>query len=271
MLGAMLVLAACARRYDGTGVVIAVAPQQHLVTISHDAIPGYMDPMVMPFSVRDAALLNEIQPGDRVQFRLVVTRSESHLDRLDVLSAARTDAGLLRSPAIPTLIGIGEKMPNFTLRDQLDRPISLEDLAGQVVIVTFIYTRCPLPDYCPRMMLNFREIKERFEPLLGRELTLLTITFDPKYDTPEIMARYGRAFGSDGPGWHLLTGPSEEIQRVTEAFGIEFWPEEGMFTHTLQTAVLDRQGRLYGTLEGKEYSVQQLADLVSAALSRPTH
>jgi len=184
-----------------------------------------------------------------------------------VVSAARPDAGLTRSPTERRLIEVGMPIPDFTLLDQLGEPRSLHSFGGQVVVLTFIYTRCPLPDYCPRMMLNFREVSQRLHDRMGNDVTLLTITFDPRYDSSEVLARYGRFHGVSGPGWYLLTGNPDEIRKVTEAFGIEFWPEEGLFTHTLQTAVIDRHGRLFGTLEGKDYSVQQLADLVQAALA----
>lgn len=249
-----------------TGVVVKSDSSRAQLTVSHDAIDGYMDAMVMPFAVGDTQLIEGVMPGDRIAFRLVVAKSGSFVDEVRVLSASRKDAGQLRSPVVPTLVAIGEQMPDFSLMDQRGEPFSLGNVRGQVVLVTFIYTRCPLPDYCPRMMLNFAEIKERFAGRLGRDVTLLTITFDPKHDTHETMERYGRRFGNDGPGWYMLTGASTEIQRVTDAFGIEFWPEEGLLTHTLQTAVIDPHGRLYATIEGKDYSVEQLADVVRSAL-----
>lgn len=264
----LLALASCSdtQRFDVTGVVLK-NDQSGELTVSHDPIVGYMDAMAMPFTVRSIEEAAGIRPGDRIAFRLTVSASASFIDRLRVMSAARRDAGLMRSPATRSLVEIGMPLPDFTLLDQHGARRSLRSLNGQVVVVTFIYTRCPLPDYCPRMMLNFREISQRLHDAMGAGVTLLTITFDPKYDTREVLARYAHFYGVAGRGWHLLTGSPEEIQRVAEAFGIEFWPEEGLFTHTLQTAVIDRHGRLFGTLEGKDYSVQQLADLVQAALS----
>jgi protein SCO1/2 len=268
ILIASLTLIACraAKRFEVTGVVLK-NQASGVLTVSHDPIDGYMDAMVMPFTVRSAEEAAGIHPGDRIAFRLNVTRSSSYIDRIRVLSAARRDAGLLRSPATPTLVDIGMPFPDFSLIDQNGERRSLHALSGQVVVVTFIYTRCPLPDYCPRLMTNFREISERLRDRMGNGVTLLTITFDPRYDTSEVLARYARMHGVTGPGWYLLTGTPEEIQRVTEAFGIEFWPEEGLFTHTLQTAVIAPDGRLFGTLEGKAYSMQQLVDLVQAALA----
>jgi protein SCO1 len=246
------------------GVLVTSSPARDQLTISHDPIPGYMDAMVMPFRVRDVAALPEAAPGDRLRFRLVVTKAESWIERVSVLSAARRDAGLARSPAEPVLVPIGAPMPDFSLVDTRGERVSLSGLRGQVVLVTFIYTRCPLPDYCPLQMANFAQLRER----LGRDVTLLTITFDPRHDTSEVMARYGATYGADGVGWRLLTGTPAEIERVTEAFGIEFHPEEGLITHSLQTAVIDREGKLFAAIEGRDYSVQQVLDVVNEALAR---
>jgi protein SCO1 len=268
LLLATLLIAGCpdARRFEVTGVVLKYEKTGEL-TVSHDAIPGYMEAMAMPFALRRAEDAAGVAPGDRITFRLTVSDTESYIDQIRVVSAARRDAGLLRSPTQRMLVEVGTPIPDFELLDQLGERRSLHAFNGQVVVLTFIYTRCPLPDYCPRMMLNFREISQRLHERMGRGVTLLTVTFDPRYDSSEVLARYARFHGVSGPGWYLLTGSPGEIQKVTEAFGIEFWPEEGLFTHTLQTAVIDRHGRLFGTLEGKDYSVQQLADLVQTALN----
>jgi cytochrome oxidase Cu insertion factor (SCO1/SenC/PrrC family) len=99
-------------------------------------------------------------------------------------------------------------------------------------------------------------------------LVLLTVTFDPKYDTPETLAKYAAAERAGGPGWHFLTGDAPGIERVCAAFGIQYWPEEGLITHTLETAVIDREGRLAATVEGKDFTGRQLGDLVAAVMSR---
>jgi protein SCO1 len=261
----------CATRYTARGVVVRVepagSPQSH-VTISHEPIPGYMDAMVMPFAVRPPAsvVASEVMPGDRVEFRLRVSRKASWVDRLSVISAARPDAGLTRSPSRSSLVAVGTPAPDITLTDQRGSDITLASLRGQAVAITFIYTRCPLPDYCPRMLANFKEVRARFADRLGKDLTLLVVTFDPQYDTVETLNAYARAHNADAPGWHFLTGPLPEITRMCEAFGIEFWPEEGLLSHTLQTAVLDRDGKLAGTIEGTAYSGRQLGDLIASII-----
>jgi protein SCO1/2 len=137
-----------------------------------------------------------------------------------------------------------------------------------VVAVTFIYSRCPLPDYCPRMVENFRAVRQRFADVMDRDLVLLTISFDPQYDTPAVLARYAAAQRAGGRGWHFLTGDKANIERVCNAFGIEYWPEEGLITHSLQTAVVDRDGRLAATMEGKDFTPQQLGDVIGSVIDR---
>jgi len=268
-LAAVLALAACANRYVTRGLVLRVEESTATLTLSHEAIPGLMEAMAMPFSVKDRRLVAGLRPGDRVRFRLVVREGDSYIDRLEILSAAPSDSGLLASPAAPTMVPLGQEIPDFELRDQNHRPLSLGSLRGQVVAVNFIYTRCPLPDYCPRMVSQFRGVRERLGARLGRELTLLTVTFDPKYDTPETLRAYAEAFAGGGEGWYFLTGPMEVIKRVCATFGVEYWPDEGLITHTLQTAVIDRKGRLAATVEGKDFTERQLSDLIETVLEAP--
>ena len=160
-----------------------------------------------------------------------------------------------------------ETAPDFTLTDQHGTRVSLASLRGRVVALTFIYTRCPLPDYCPRMVTNLRAVKDRFADRLGRDLALLTISFDPKHDTPERLKGFAEQYRANVPGWHFLTGSADEVQRACSLFGVEFWPDEGLITHTLQTAVIDRDGRLAATVEGKEYTGRRLGDLIERVLA----
>jgi protein SCO1/2 len=265
-----VLMGACAARHQARGLVLRVDPAASSLTVSHDQIPGYMDAMVMPFSVRDSRALEEVRPGDRVAFRINVGKNRTVIDRLRLLSAAPADAGLIQSPAASTLVPIGQPVPDFSLIDQRGEPVTLASLRGSVVAVTFIYTRCPLPDYCPRMMTNLGAVRDRFRERLGRDLALLTVTFDPQYDTPEKLRQYADRYKANVPGWHVLTGSTEEIGRVCSVFGVEFWPDEGLITHTLQTAVIDKDGRLAATVEGKDYSGRQLSDLIAQVLGLGT-
>ena len=259
--------AACATGHAAAGLVLRVDPTSSILTVSHDEVPGVMEAMVMPFDVRGRSL-TDIRPGDRVSFRLVVRKDGSHIDRLRLLSAAPADAGLVMTPATSTLVPIGRAVPDFSLIDQRGAPLTLASLKGRVVVVTFIYTRCPLPDYCPRMITNLGAVRERFHTRLGKDLALLTVTFDPQYDTPERLASFAKSQKADVEGWYFLTGDAEGIKRVCDAFGVEYWPDSGLITHTLQTAVIDREGRLAAAVEGKEFTGRQIADLVGVVLER---
>jgi protein SCO1 len=262
-----LVCSGCAAHHTTTGLVLRV-DQPSTVTISHDAFPGYMTAMAMPFDLKGDARTAKLTPGDRVRFRLSVKGGRSWVDRVEVISAAPVDAGLQQTPAAPALVPVGSVMPDFELVDQSGAALSLSSLEGKVVAVTFIYSRCPLPDYCPRMVENFRALRQRFADRMNRDLVFLTISFDPRYDTPEVLTRYAASKRAGGPGWHFLTGDPKKIERVCNAFGIEYFAEEGLITHTLETAVIDRHGRLAATVEGKDFTPQQLADLVGAVLDQ---
>ncbi len=269
--GALVLCAGCARHYTTTGLVLQVDRPGARVTISHDAFPGFMDAMAMPFDLKGAARGMRTAPGDRVRFRLSVKGSRSWIDRLAIVSAAPVDAGLLQTPVRSALVPVGSPVPDFELIDQSGTPLALSALRGKVVAVTFVYTRCPLPDYCPRMVENFRALRSRFADRMGRELVLLSISFDPRYDTPDILQKYAAGHGAGGTGWHFLTGDASRIERVCAAFGVEYWAEEGLITHSLQTAVVDREGRLAATVEGKDFTARQLGDLVGMVLDDQRH
>jgi protein SCO1/2 len=260
---ALVLSAACAERRDVRGLVLKVDSKVGVITVSHEPIAGYMDAMVMPFAAERPTDLKNVTPGDRIQFRLNVRRNGSTIDRIRILSAAPGSAGMPAVSGAPPL-AVGDAVPDFTLTDQNGAERSLHDLRGHVVVVSFIYTRCPLPDYCPRVMTTMTSIRDRFRDRLGKDLSLLTVTFDPQHDTPEKMKEYARRYDADLPGWHFLTGTRDQIARVCSLFGVEYWPEEGMLTHTLRTIVIDRSSRLAANVEGKEHSTRQIGDLVES-------
>lgn len=259
-----LLLGCGGTRHEATGLVLKVDKTARQVTVSHDPIPGFMDAMVMPFTVAGGTDLEAVRPGDRIGFRLTVRGGRSRIDRVRILSAAPAGASI-DTPALES-VPIGAAVPSFTLQDQYGQPVSLETLRGKVVVAGFIYTRCPLPDYCPRVMTNLATLRDRFADRLGKDLVLLTVTFDPRHDTPGTLKEYGERYGANVPGWHLVTGSPDEVARVCAAFGVEYYPDEGMITHTLQAAIIGRDGRLAATAEGRGYSARQLGDLVAVHL-----
>ena len=268
LLAPLLLAAACATTYQARGLVLRVDSASSTLTVSHDAIPGYMDAMVMPLVASDPRQLLQVHPGDVVEFRLRPKRGGTQIDRLKLLSAAGADAGLTMTPSASALVKIGERVPDFTLTDQNGEAVRLGALRGQVLAITFIYSRCPLPDYCPRMVNNLAEVRNRYRDRLGRELTLLTVTFDPKYDTPEVLRNFAIRYAGNVPGWRFLSGSPEAIAAVCASFGIEYWPDQGLITHSLQTAVIDRDGILRASVEGRGFTGRQIADLVGTFIDQ---
>lgn len=256
----------CADHHEMRGLVLRVDPRGSSLIVSHEPVPGLMDAMVMPFTVATAAELRDVHPGDRIAFRLNIGPNMTTIDRVRILSAEpRAD---VTDPGAPRPVKIGGLVPNVDLVDHRGARVSLESLRGKVVVVSFIYTRCPLPDYCPRVMTNLASLRDHFREVLDKDLVLAAITFDPQYDTPERLKEYAARHGADVPGWYLLTGERSETTRAAALLGVEFYPEEGMITHSLQTAVIDRDGRLAARAEGREFTTRQLADLVAVQLAR---
>jgi protein SCO1/2 len=151
--------------------------------------------------------------------------------------------------------------------DQSTADVRLSQFAGKLVALTFIYTTCPLPNYCLRLSNNFGRMQERFRDRMGKDLVLLSVTFDPLRDQPPVLAEYAKRWAGDKRGWHFLTGPLDDVKRVARSFGQNFWPDEGRVTHGLHTFVIGRDGRLVADLEGNEFTSQQLGDLLAAQLA----
>ncbi len=268
-----------AGRYAGSGLAISVDRAKQAVVISHESIPGYMDAMVMQFHVKDAASLNGVTPGVKVEFTLVVDKDSSWLEGLHVVefrSTERDPEQARRLSVIESIIGksqehqlaVGQAVPDFTLAGLGNQPTRLSQFAGKVVALNFVYTRCPLPDYCFRLSNNLAQLQKRFSDRLGKDLVLVTITFDPVHDTPEVMAKYAHIWNADVKSWHFLTGPLAEVQRICGMFGVAAWQDEGVLTHSLHTVVIDRKGRLAANIEGNLYTAKQLGDLVEEVMKR---
>lgn len=245
-----------ARTYSVDGVVVAVDPVARTMLVSHRPIANYMGAMMMPFRVADAGELAKLRPGARVQFDLEVGKDRSLARRI-----RRTGEAPLPDPA-PHL-AIGDALPPFQLTDSSGRTVTQADLAGKVVVVNFIYTRCPLPDICPRLSANFAALQRRFRDRLGTEMVLLSVTVDPDYDTPTVLAEYARRWSADPRGWLFLTGNPAPLAR---ALGELYWADEGTIGHNSMTSIIGRDGCLTAVVEGADFRPDQLAHLVERAL-----
>ncbi len=273
----MLLLAAvslaAAKRYPVTGIVLKVDPSQHSVDISHGAIPGYMEAMVMSYSVPDNRELAGLKAGAYVDFTLVVEKERSHIERIRIHRYESSEREPLLARRLKLLeaphatVKPGDAVPDFTLIDQAGHRVTLSQLAGKVVAVTFIYTSCPLPDYCFRLANNFGQLNQRFASRMGRDLVLLSISFDPVHDQPKVLEQYASTWKADPESWHFLTGPLDEVKTVSRRFGLNFWPDEVYVTHSLHTLVIDRQGRLAADFEGNQFTARQLGDYVEVLIA----
>ncbi len=265
------------REYPVRGMVLRVDSARGTFVVSHDRIDGLMDAMTMPFEVRERAALAPLVPGAVVEFTLVVGETAAYAERIRIkryesveqdplaarrLSVLKRAAGLASKP-----LAVGDRVPEFTLIDQARRPVTLSSLRGKVVALNFIYTRCALPQFCLRISNNFGVLQKRFAQRLGRDLVLLTITFDPQQDTPEALARYASQWKADPSTWHFLTGTVSDVRRVCSQLGVDYFPEEGLMNHSLRTAILDRSGTIVASIEGNQYTPEQLGDLVESALA----
>jgi protein SCO1 len=262
----LLTLTACAHTHHVEGLVIQTDPARRTILVSHRPIKNYMPGMTMPFHVAPHEDISKLTPGTRLNFDLRVTKHESlavHLKpRVTKLEGINGEPIRAEPPA--NRIAVGAAVPDFTLTDQSGRTVRLSDFRGRVVGIDFIYTRCPLPDVCPRLSANFAYVAKR---LRGRDITLLSITIDPQFDTPPILTEYAHRYGSDGEAWRFLTGTPDQIRNVGGLFGLIYWPEEGSLTHTSATAVIARDGKLEALIEGSNYRPDQLKDLLEHALN----
>ncbi len=282
MLAMLLALLCPARspaeqRYTVDGLVLSVDKPHQKLTVSCREIPGFMDAMVMPFAVRDGTQLRGLTRGTLVEFTLVVTKESSYADAIRIRgydSAEREPSEARRLRALDNALGgpsqkvlaPGQMVPDFELIDQQNRPVRLNQFKGKVILLNFVYTRCALPDYCFRLSNNFGVVQKREHNRLGRDLVLLTITFDPSHDRPEVLRTYAKTWNADPESWRFLTGTEPAVQRVCAMFGVNAFADEGLFVHSLHTAIIDRNGKLTANLEGNEFTTQQLSDLVEATL-----
>ncbi len=238
------------RSFKVHGQIRAIDPAEKTVRISHDEIPNYMPAMTMSLPVKDATLLRGLRSGDSVQFELVVTSDDSWVARIEKIPSDGTTMQIT-AKATPSLddleaerIQAGEFVPDFMLTNQDGKPIHLSDFRGKAVVLTFIYTRCPLPNFCPLMSKNFAELEQRLSNEFPGKYQLLSITMDPEFDRPEVLKEYAARYATDRIGWTFATGDAASINFVAELMGLHFEKENGLISHDLRTALIGQDGRL---------------------------
>jgi protein SCO1/2 len=250
------------RRYDLKGKVVSVDKAQRQVTIAHEEIKGFMDAMTMPFNVGQDWALSVLAPGQTIEATLVVQGNRSWIEGIRVSQSEEADA--VESAGL--MPKIGEEVPDFQLVNQDSKRIHLAQYHGRSLLLTFIYTRCPLPDFCPRTSMNFSEIYHRLQSVAqsGRKPLLLTISFDTDHDTPAVLKEYARRYMNppEFGEWEFATGSRDEIKKVTGYFGLTYRPESGQITHNLVTALIGPDGKLERIYQGNNWTPSQvLAEL----------
>lgn len=257
--------------FDLKGVVVSVNYQQHRIIIDHEEIPNYMMAMTMPFKVKDTTILYRVQPGDTVQATLAVSRSESWIEKLAVLSKGEIAESSASDEMFRRVYKVGERMPDFSFVNQEGWRVRLSEYRGKVVAMTFIYTRCPLPDFCIRMSNNFGRVQKELaaDPRLAGKWHLLTISFDPKFDSPAVLKNYGRVYTKDLTTWDFVTDSMKTILDIAD--GLELVTEDdegGLIAHNLRTAVIDKNGVLLEVYKGNEWTPEELKETMANAIRR---
>jgi protein SCO1/2 len=236
------------RSFTVKGKIIALEPDGLTAVIQHEVIPNYMDAMTMPFRARTTNELSGLQPGDIVTFRLLVSDSESWVDSVRKTGRATapipstTPTPVSQPPAKP--INVVDGLSAYTFTNEFGQPLNFRRFQGQAIGLTFFFTRCPIPDFCPRLTKNFASASRKLEsmPNAPTNWHFFSISFDTQADSPAVLRAYANAYGYNSNRWTFLTASPDTIDAITRNFGFNFKPDEGLFTHSFLTVVLDKNG-----------------------------
>jgi protein SCO1 len=239
--------ATAARTFPANGVILEIKPDTAQVIIRHEAIAGYMDGMTMPFKVKELASLTKLKRGDQVRFQLHVTADESwvdHFQKIGVVSLPETKTGPQPAEAPPPRPD--KALLDYKFTNELGQAVSFHDFHGQALAITFFYTRCPLPDYCPRLSRNFQEASRMLEGMTNAPTNwhFISVSFDPRSDTPQILKSYGQSYGYDPAHWSFFTGPQDKIAELARGSGVKYETNAGTINHNFRTLIIDPQGHL---------------------------
>ena len=253
--------------YKLRGKVVRTDSAKSEVTLNHEAIPGFMEAMTMPYKLKDPTILSELHPGDAITADVLVSQdpdADVLLDHIVVIAQGKPDYRPAVSYHIPAQ---GDAVPDFKLRNQDGRPMRLGQFKGKALLITFIYTRCPRPDFCPRVTWNFAQLNKQLaaNPALYGKTHLLSVSFDPEHDTPERLRAYGATYiGSDAKDafahWDFAVPEQPVLDEMAKFFdvGITNGPDETI-THSLSTTLIGPDGKVVRFYPGNEWTVEQLA------------
>jgi len=256
------------KRFDFKGKVVAVEPEKHSVTVSHEDVKGYMPAMTMPFTVRNETDLMILVPDDEITATLVVDGKQTWLEELIITRQSATAAAM---PGV-SMAKEGDEVPNFTLRNQDNREIHIQSYRGRTLLLTFIYTRCPVPDYCSLMSDNFAQIDRTLsqDAALYEKTHLLSISIDPSYDTPQVLRSYGAAHteryqNETFAHWEFAGGTTEQVKKIAEYFGLTYFPENDQIIHALRTVIINPDGKVAKIYTGNEWKPEEVVAEIKAS------
>ena len=269
------------KEFHLVGEVKQVDQEAREITIRHEKIDGFMEAMTMPFRVLDQAVLDDARPGDQVEGKLEVQQENGlpksyQLVDLKVVKPARAAPLVLdlsgtapQLRVMPKRLEPGDLVPDFTLTGQDGKSFRLKDLRGYVVVLTFVYTRCPLPDFCPYMDRKFADLAMPISafPERAAKIRLLSVSFDPDHDTPEILRKHARIRGALPPLWQFAVASHGELAKITAQLGLVYGPGKDEIIHNLCTAVIDQKGRLARLEVGTQRNKWSSADLLKTIYS----
>jgi protein SCO1/2 len=262
------------KRYHLTGKVLSVAKEEGSATVDADDIPGFMSAMAMPYPIPDQKALADLTAGDEITADVVMTGDDKY--HLENIVVTKKGDGTSQGPSTENLHQpqTGEKVPDFALVNQDGKTIHLDSFKGKVTLITFIYTRCPFADYCPLVSKNFAQIYAgmRANPALYSKVRLLSVSFDPAHDTPQVLRQYGSTFDATTGGnpfgrWEFATAPPKDLEKITQFFGVFYDPSQKEIVHSLSTSVISPQGTIYKWYSGNEWKPSDLLDDATKALA----
>lgn len=256
--------------FAAQGVIEKISPDRNLVTIHHDTIPGYMIEMTMDFPVDDSDELKDLGPGDKITFTLNVTQDRdwvSNILRIGHTNSSMTGTMTMDDTGVPKLKP-GDTVPDGELIAEDGRHIHLSDFRGKAVALTFFFTRCPLPNYCPLMNRNFSQTRD----LLLADSTgptnweFLSISFDSEFDQPTNLSSYGDFYRrNNSDRWLFAAAPPATLAEIASPLGLVIMRQDSNISHNLRTVVIDPKGRLYRQFNDNLWTPRQLADAILAA------
>lgn len=260
------------RVFPAKGVVVSLKRGEKEVVIKHEAITNYMPAMTMPFDVKDPKELEGLAPGDSVAFRMIVTDSEGWIDQIRKIGPPATNAppttGSFRLVKDVDPLQVGDALPDYTFTNQFGQAIHTGQFKGQALAITFLFTRCPFPSFCPRMANNFAEAQTKLLLQAGAQTNwhLLTLSFDPEFDTSSVLKAYAQGYRYDPQHWDFATGDLVDITAITEQLGLQFWHDQsGSISHNLRAAVVDPSGHIQKIFVGNQWTSDELvAELLKA-------